>query len=158
MKISKFKILAGAIFGVIIFMTILTLLFKGPRMRVQPSVRAFETAAANPPEDAVPFDTIAFDASGFSLPQPSEDNIARGRVYYNYYCVFCHGENGDGEGEVGKSYVPRPANLSSDSIQNLSVHELYIRSFTGTGHSPVLERVVPNAHGPYVLLYITEEF
>jgi len=153
---NKLKIIAGSILGAAVFLTIVTLLFTGPRMRVQVSLRAFESRTQDPPDDIVPFDTLAFDPGAYSFPPVTVENITRGQVYYNYYCVFCHGVKGNGEGEVGKSYVPRPANLTVDSIQHLSFEELYTRSFTGTGHSPVLERVVPNAHRPYILGYVRD--
>ncbi len=153
---SKLKIIAGSILGAAVSLTVLTLLFTGPRMRVQVSLRPFETRTQDPPDDIIPFDTLAFDPGAYSFPQATSENIARGRVYYNYYCVFCHGVKGDGEGEAGKSYVPRPSDLTVDSIQYLSFQELYTRSFTGTGHSPVLERVVPNAHRPYILGFVRD--
>lgn len=61
-----------------------------------------------------------------------------GRIYYGYYCLMCHGANGDGNGPVGESYVPKPADLSSPAVQKLTDGQLYRRMLTGTGHDPVM--------------------
>lgn len=92
------------------------------------------------------------------LPLPTEENLHRGKVYYAYYCIFCHGENGEGNGPVGQSYVPKPANLNADSITRYSVPELYDASLTGTGHEPVLRQVIPAEHRKYLILYIRQTF
>ena len=50
-------------------------------------------------------------------PLPERQDVRdRGRVYYNYYCVFCHGDNGQGDGPVGYSYMPAPTDLHAPKI------------------------------------------
>jgi mono/diheme cytochrome c family protein len=144
-------ILAG--FGVALY-----LVFSGPRMTVQPSVRAFERLAPLPPEGIVP--------AGAPEPPPLPDdsaknpledtpaNRARGAVYYQYYCTFCHGQQGDGHGPVGESYVPVPTDLRQPQVQAMSDGHLVRAMLTGTGHEPVLERVVPEQHRWYLVLYV----
>ena len=33
-------------------------------------------------------------------------HLAIGKNVYGYYCAFCHGTDGAGNGPVGRSYVP----------------------------------------------------
>jgi len=87
------------------------------------------------------------------LPATPE-NLARGRVYYTYYCVFCHGELGSGDGPVGQSYLPRPADLRSRHTAALKDGELVQALVTGTGHAPVLERIVPPEYRWYLALQV----
>ena len=44
---------------------------------------------------------------------PTPGAISLGRIYYGYYCLMYHGEDGNGEGPVGASYVPLPTGLTS---------------------------------------------
>lgn len=48
----------------------------------------------------------------------TEDNLARGKKQYGIYCAQCHGEKGDGQGQlyVRKKYTYPPANLLSEKM------------------------------------------
>ena len=85
---------------------------------------------------------------------PSAVNLAAGTVYYHYYCVFCHGEKGDGNGPVGNSYTPRPADLRSRRIAGYSDGQLLRAMLTGLGHEPVLGRVVAPGHRWQLALFV----
>ena len=134
------------------------LLLSGPHMRNQPSLKAFEAPVNLPPEGSVFYSHKKISAEEIVKPETSVENLGKGETYYGYYCIFCHGGDGKGNGPVGQSYIPKPADLTSDSLQNYSVAELYRRSFTGVGHEPVLERVVPEDFRKYILAYVREEF
>ncbi len=153
----KRHLILVSVFAIVLILIVLILLMSGPRMRYQPSVKSYEMEMALPPEDIVPFDHRKYDPA-VTLPVANSKNISRGIIYYSYYCVFCHGDDGKGNGEVGKSYLPKPADLTRDSIRRYNIEKLYYASFTGTGHSPVLERVVPYEHRPYILAYIRHGF
>ncbi len=132
------------------------LLFTGPHMRIQPNIKSFQARMPTPPAGAVPVEPAP------ELPQKtaknplstSEEHYEWGKTYYEYYCLFCHGEKGDGNGPVGQSYVPIPTDLRLPKVQALSDGELYRAMLSGTGHAPVLERVVPPEHRWYLVLYI----
>jgi len=158
MKINKKLLIPLIIVGLIVAGIIVSLLLSGPRMKHHPSLEAYEAELQQPPEDAVAFNRQAINPSEIEIPEATENNMARAKIYYNYYCVFCHGENGEGHGPVGQSYVPVPANLHADSIQNKSKIALYQAIFTGPGHEPVLERVVKPEHRKYILMYIRNGF
>ncbi len=51
---------------------------------------------------------------------PDARSIAAGQVLYSTYCVLCHGVFGKGDGPVGLTLNPRPADLSYHAI--LGVH------------------------------------
>lgn len=141
----------GVIVTAVLIITAGILLFSGPRMKYQPSLKTFESALALPPDDAVSFYE---DDSTARMPEVNIENLNRGKIYYDYYCVFCHGENGKGNGPVGESYVPKPADLTSEKIIGYDSSTLYNASFTGTGHTPVLDRVIDPGYKNYIILYI----
>ena len=159
LKLTKKRIILIAAAGLAGFVVIAWLLLSGPRMRNQPSLRAFETQVNLPPEQSITYSPgeKAGDAEPTAVENTSA-NFQKGRTYYGYYCIFCHGTLGKGNGPVGQSYIPKPADLSNDSIRKYNFAQLYNASFYGTGHDPVMERVVPKEFRPHILLYIQEQF
>ena len=129
-------------------------------MRVQHHIRDFQMSLPNipPGTQAVhPPDRLPSAAQAVQLKNPLAGNardLARARVYYTYYCVFCHGDGGAGDGPVGQSYIPRPADLRSGKIAAYRDGELLRFMLTGVGHGPVLERVVPPEHRWYLVLLV----
>ncbi len=139
------------------------LLFTGPQMASQPNVRTYRAEMPLPPAGAVPVAPVTAalpsveEARGLSNPlEASATNIGHARVYYGYYCVFCHGPRGDGTGPVGPHYVPAPADLASPRIQAMPDGQLLLACLTGQGHSPVLEYVVPAEFRWYLVLYVRQ--
>ncbi len=132
-------------------------LYEGPRMRMQPNVRTWQAEVPPLPAGVVPAETpdaapngkapAAETAAALASPAPaSAESVARGRIYYQYYCVFCHGEAGDGNGPVGHSYVPKPSDLRAPKITGYSDGQMLRAMLVGVGHEPVLEKVVPDEH------------
>ena len=134
--------------------------YVGPRMKVQPHIRAFQMVAPPRPEGSATVEVperlpSPGTAAGVKNPVPATAaTLRRGSVYYHYYCVFCHGEEGAGNGPVGESFVPVPADLRSARVRGYRDGELLRAMLTGMGHEPVLERVVPPRHRWYVVLYV----
>ena len=129
-----------------------TMLFTGPRMIDQPSLQAFNAAVPPPPHGAIPRGAPTTHPVT-AIATAMAENFARGRTYYSYYCLPCHGDLGAGDGPVGQSYTPVPADLRSTRLQSLCDSDYLRRSLTGVGHSPVLDRIVPQDSRPYLLLY-----
>ena len=121
-----------------------------PRMRQQPSLRAYERQMPTPPADSVPRSPVApmptaEQARSLRNPfQPTPNALVLGRVYYGYYCGHCHGDDGRGATPVGSSYHPAPTDLSGASVQRQSDGELYRAMIVGTGHAPTLSYIVPS--------------
>jgi len=136
-------------------------LYKGPRMTVQHHFRDFQlvapppaagTVSAAPAMERLP---VGSEAARLKNPvQVTARNLDRGRVYYRYYCVFCHGETGAGDGPVGRSYHPKPVELGTGRIAGYGDGELLRAMLTGKGHEPVLERVVPPEQRWHLALFV----
>jgi mono/diheme cytochrome c family protein len=145
-------LLVGTLFGYV--------LYQGPRMKVQHHIRDFQMSLPNIPVGTVavhPPDRLPSAAQAALSRNPLQnnaDNLARARVYYQYYCVFCHGDSGAGDGPVGQSYIPKPADLRSGKIAAYRDGELLRSLLTGVGHEPVLERVVAPEHRWYLVLFV----
>lgn len=135
---------------------------KGPRMYHQESIRLFEADMPRPPRNSVPVTVPAGPPAveeGGHMVNPLEatpENINRGRTYYGYYCRFCHGDNGRGKTDVAEGYLPRPARLDSRRVAQMGDGELVRTMLVGTGHQPVLGRIVPpEAYWPLSLFVRT---
>ena len=137
------------------------LVFSGPRMKVQPHMKAYQAvmpptpAGAVPVSDPLPSPLTPESAAAMTNPlSATAENAERGRTYYGYYCVACHGEAGDGRGPVAESYDPAPSDLRTETVQSLPDGQLLHVSLTGVGHAPVLERVVPEDTRWLIVLYV----
>lgn len=144
-------VLLAAVFGYV--------LFKGPRMTVQHHFRDYQRVAPPPPPGTVSVGHVAppsaTERAALKNPlQPTAANLAAGGIYYQYYCVFCHGETGAGNGPVGQSYTPVPTDLRLAKIRSYGDGDLLRRMLTGIGHEPVLARVVPQEHRWHLALYV----
>ncbi|WP_136524251.1 c-type cytochrome [Geomonas ferrireducens] len=150
-KLIAFMVLAPPLFGAVVFGWILV---RGPRMTVQHHIREFQMVLPGPAQGSVSVRPMAASEGVMEGPRATPALLAQGRVYYDYYCLFCHGSAGAGDGPVGNSYVPRPADLRRPSVGAYLDGELLHRMLTGTGHEPVLERVVPQRHRWPLMLYL----
>ena len=149
-------LVAGTVVGSVAAYIYLT----SPRMYVQEHVRAYQQVVPSMPEGVVPVDLrppVPSAEAAKTLPNPvpiSDAAVARGKVYYEYYCIFCHGDKGDGNGPVGQSYVPVPTDLRSPKIQGYTDGEIFRTMLLGVGHEPVLEKVVLPEHRWYLVDYV----
>ncbi len=131
----------------------------GPRMRQQIAVQPYSRQMPAMPAGAVPttgrLETLtAVQAAARPTPKLGARAIADGRIYYGYYCRMCHGSKGDGNGPVGQSYVPKPADLSSDAVARLTDGELYAGMLQGVGHEPVMVQTVPLGQRWQIVAYV----
>ncbi len=79
-------------------------------------------------------------------PLPASNEVLDlGKTSYTYYCIQCHGPNGEGYGTVGQSFAPLPFNLASSNVQRQSDGTLYYKINLGSGRHPALwETVAPD--------------
>ena len=139
------------------------LLFTGPRMYVTPHVRAYQAVMPPTPRGSVPVASARVplptpeEAESLANPvEPTAENLSRAKVYYGYYCIFCHGAAGAGNGPVGESFFPNPADLRAAKVRRLSDGKLLRACFTGVGHKNVMDRVVPAEWRWHLVLYVRE--
>ena len=73
--------------------------------------------------------------------KPTPQSIALGKKYYAYDCAMCHGELGDGKGEVAvdEKYT-LPDFTDPNALKDKTDGELFYSLKNGKGHMP-LERV-----------------
>jgi mono/diheme cytochrome c family protein len=157
-RLIIFVIVAAVVIG---GSTIAYLLFTGPRMFAQPNIRQFQAAMPVTPAGTIPvkdiYEPLPSKEQAQKLANPldaNEGNLAKGKVYYGYYCVFCHGDKGDGFGPVGYSYIPVPSDLRSAKVKSMSDGEVLYSMLTGTGHAPMLQRIIPSEYWWYLVLYV----
>jgi mono/diheme cytochrome c family protein len=157
------KIAAGIILlvGAVIAVVALYLMFSGPRMRVQPKILPYQALLPAMPEGIVPVvvkPALVPPAEAVGqLRNPLPDTALTretGQVYYGYYCAFCHGRTGHGDGPVGYSYTPAPTDLTLPQVQALSNGALYRAMLTGVGHEPVLDYVMRPQATWYIVSYV----
>jgi S-disulfanyl-L-cysteine oxidoreductase SoxD len=78
------------------------------------AIQPYETAPLPPPEHAVPLDGLpAFDLTtveGLISNPVSADgaSVERGRVWFQTYCVVCHGADGLGKGPISDKFPAIP--------------------------------------------------
>jgi len=129
-------------------------------MREQPSLHPYSTEMPVMPSATVPTSgslrvLTAEQSKLSSNPLPkSKVNTHNGKVYYGYYCLMCHGENGDGNGPVGQSYVPKPTDLGSANVTSLTDGQIYAKMLSGKGHAPVMSETVSPDQRWQIVMYV----
>ena len=86
--------------------------------------------------------------------QYSKSSVEQGALAYSYYCIQCHGPKADGNGTVGQSFVPLPADLSSSDVQGQGDGELYAKIRLGFKRHPQLFSTVSDGDAWAVVIYI----
>jgi mono/diheme cytochrome c family protein len=113
-------------------------------MRDDEAVQAYNQEFPQMPKKTIPVDGgiwVEREANPVDLadPLPSDSQtIARGAERYGFYCVQCHGPGLDGNGTVGQSFAPLPANLESSDVQDQSDGEIFYKIRFGFNRHPPL--------------------
>ena len=116
-KIFLLAILVVAIAGVIAG---IALIERGFRATAEPS--AFEAAVARTVRN------LAIPRRARNERSPLEatpENLQDAREHFIARCASCHGNDGNGETQVGRSLYPRAPDLQSSQTQNLTDGELH---------------------------------
>lgn len=90
------------------------------------------------------------------LNMKASTTIARGQALYRVYCAQCHGINYDGNGTVGQSFQPLPANLLSAGVQSKSEAELFKSISFGipNGRQPALDTTITQDDRWYIIAFV----
>jgi len=106
----------------------------------QPSIKAQESTV-NTPATSIPLGrkvslpipqsigelvSARFSAAVLVNPiQVSSDSLAQGKFFYQTYCLLCHGQEGRGDGPVGKKFIPPPMDLTLAYVQSQPDGQLF---------------------------------
>ena len=118
------------------------------RMRNQASIRPYEQQMPAVVPLAVPTDggenryEMAPEGSLENPVPPTPESINRGGRSYTYFCIPCHGSAYNGDGTVGQSFYPLPADLRSPMVQNQSEDSLFRAISYGFGRHPPLANTI----------------
>lgn len=126
--------------------------FRYGRMRETPAVKPLEDPLLEMEAGIVPvgggeavYRATAGDKliSPLNMTQPSV--ITRGKAVYLTFCAQCHGYDYDGNGSVGQSFHPLPADLRSPLVQSKLDGELFQSVSYGIpgGRQPALHSTIP---------------
>ena len=137
--------------------------FRYGRMRETPGVKPHEIPLLVLESGIVPIHggdatyqlTPAADLVS-SLNRQASDTIARGKKLYGVYCAQCHGINFDGNGTVGQSFQPLPANLRSPAVQTKTEGELFKSISFGIpgGRQPALDTTITPLDRWYIIAFV----
>ena len=137
--------------------------FRYGRMRETPAVRPHEDPLLKMETGIVPVSggeaiyraTAAADLiSPLDMAQPKV--LTRGKSVYLTYCAQCHGYNFDGQGTVGQSFQPLPADLRSSQVQSKLDGELFKSVSYGIpgGRQPALHTTITVEDRWHVIAFV----
>ena len=142
-RLAMVFVAAGLGLAVILLFTYDVIKIEWPSfMEIQPSYRPME----NPlpvPESSIPVEG-PITISGLGAPEnptpADEASIARGKELFAINCQMCHGESGDGRGNIAPFLLNfKPANLTSDVVQSKSDGSIFLTISNGLeGRMPAL--------------------
>lgn len=138
--------------------------FPFGRMRETPAIRPYEkpllvmdsgTVSLVDPEAGYRF----AEASSLSSPLLPADTavLSRGKAVYATFCQQCHGSHMDGNGTVGQSFSPLPADLRASRVQGLTDGVLFQHisyGIGGSGRQPALATTLRTGDRWSVIAYI----
>jgi mono/diheme cytochrome c family protein len=130
------------------------------RMNDQESVRTYKKEIPEMPSDTIPITgglKVLSSANPKDLKNPvpyTQESVDQGKEAYSYFCVQCHGPKADGNGTVGQSFAPLPANLRDAGVQKQSDGELFVKISLGFRRHPPLASTVSEPDRWAVVNYI----
>src|SRR5450755_4203843 len=96
--------------------------------------------AAAPGPSAIPADAV----HQVNPVKPTSESLAQGKKYYGYDCAMCHGQTGNGKGDVDPG-EKLPDFTNAAAMKDKSDGELFCSLKGGKGHMPLENiRVTPN--------------
>ena len=113
-----------------------------------------------PPADIIELVQARLEA-GRTLVNPiakSPESLARGRQMYELHCLVCHGEQGRGDGPVGRKFVPQPMELNLDYVQLQPDGQLFYTISHGSIAMPFYRQAILPEDRWHLVNFIKEVF
>jgi len=143
-------------------------------MQDQPSVKPQESQVSTnrssvpvggkdvfpPPKDIIELVRARLEA-GRTLVNPirkSPQSRARGRQMYERHCLVCHGEQGRGNGPVGRQFVPQPMELNLDYVQLQPDGQIFYTISHGSIAMPFYRQAIAAEDRWHLVNFIKEVF
>ena len=130
------------------------------RMNDQESVRTYEKKMPDGPPGTIPI-SGGVEVLSRTEPQdlknpvsPTAAAVSQGKAAYFNFCVHCHGPKADGNGTVGQSFAPLPANLTDPQVLAQTDGELYYKVSLGFGRHPALASTIAEQDRWAVIHYL----
>jgi mono/diheme cytochrome c family protein len=139
----------------------------------QPAEKA-QKSAVPPPPDSIPVtgrenlpapttEKELFKAKddAAALPNPvaaTADSVARGKALYLMNCAVCHGEQGHGDGPVGRKFDPVPVDLHKDYTQDQADGQLFFTLTRGRVAMPFYRDALSQQERWDVINYVKSAF
>jgi len=79
------------------------------------------------------------------LQNPTKDyssSLKNGKKLYKQQCLMCHGAKGNGRGPAGIALTPKPANFTSEKLQQQSDGELFWKLTNGKSPMAAYEKIL----------------
>ncbi len=113
-----------------------------------------------PPEDIIELVQARLEAGRTLVnPEPrSPKSIARGRQMYELHCLVCHGEQGRGDGPVGRKFVPQPMELNLDYVQLQPDGQLFYTISHGSIAMPFYRQAILTEDRWHLVNFIKDVF
>jgi len=130
------------------------------RMKDQESVRTYESEMPETVEGTIPINggiAVLKSEDPAKLRNPllsTPEVMERGRTAYGYFCMMCHGPKLDGNGTVGQSFSPLPADLVSPYVQGQNDGALFYKISLGYKRHPPLAHTVSSEDRWAIIVYI----
>ncbi len=91
------------------------------------------TQAAKPSASTIPAEAV----HQVNPVKPTAESLAQGKKYYGYDCAMCHGDNGNGKGEVAVSEKMQVGDFSNPAtLKDRTDGELFYIIKNGEGQMP----------------------
>jgi mono/diheme cytochrome c family protein len=114
----------------ILLTSLFTLLFFGFALwaqQSQPPAKAPSSEYKIPPEDAARVNPV----------KPTEESLSKGKKLYVIDCAMCHGDKGDGKGDMASDIKNVTDFTNPDALKNRTDGELFYVIRKGKGDMPL---------------------
>jgi mono/diheme cytochrome c family protein len=132
-------VLAATAISLLFFYEVIQIPFP-TQMAEQDSTGYVQGPRLAAPAEAIPVQgPVLVAGQPASEPVPSTAaSLQRGQVLFDIHCALCHGEAGTGDGPLAKYFMPHPADLTGERVEELPDDIFFLVIREGRGIMPAL--------------------